>query len=208
MGFVALLLLGLASFGAMVFLGLSRLLWSSVGAALCAGAIGYAWQGRPLLAAVPAHPASTLAAVDPAEIALRDGMFGRYNADTAYLVAADAMTRTGNSDAAARVVMGGLSRIPQSFILWTWAGVTLSAAAGDQVSPPALLAFRQAARLAPEHPAPFYYLGMSYLRAGQWADARRQWLKALSLAPAGTDYRREIGLRIVLLDRFIAADPR
>ena len=76
--------------------------------------------------------------IDPAEIALRDGMFGRYNADTAYLVAADAMTRTGNTDAAARVVMGGLSKIPQSFILWTWAGVTLSAAAGDQVSPTAV----------------------------------------------------------------------
>lgn len=205
MGFVALLLLGIASFGAMVLLRLDRLLWSTVGAALCAGAIGYAWQGRPTLPAATVRSTTRMAPIEPAEIALRDSLLGRYTVDTAYLVAADAMTRSGNTDAAARVVLGGLSRMPQSFILWTWAGVTLSGAAGDQVSPPALLAFRQAARLAPEHPAPPYYLGMSYLRAGQWADARRQWLHALALSPAGTSYRRDIALRLVLLDRFAAA---
>ncbi|MEH3047912.1 tetratricopeptide repeat protein [Sphingomonas adhaesiva] len=203
MGFLALGLLGAGAFGAMLLLGVRRLLWSTVGAALFLGAIGYAWQGRPSLAAAPARHRTTMAAIDPEAIALRDMLLGRYTQDAAYLVAADAMTRSGDTASAARAVMGGLSRLPKSFILWTWAGVTLAADAKDQVTPPALLAFRQAARLAPEHPAPPFYLGMAYVRAGQLAQARPYWRRAVALSPPGTAYRREIAVRLMLLDRFV-----
>lgn len=209
MGFVALLLLGAGAFGALALLRADRALWTLLAAALCLGGAGYAWQGSPLLGARPATPRAEIAPIDPDEIALRDSLLGRYTADTAYLVAADAMTRSGNSRAAARVVLGGLSKLPKSFILWTWAGVTLAADAGDRLSPPALLAFRQAARLAPEHPAPPYYLGMAYLKAGQLAQARALWLRAVALSAPGTDYRRELVRRVLVLDQFIAAgvDP-
>lgn len=204
MGFVALAVLGAGAFGAMLWLGLRRLLWSTVGAALFLGAIGYAWQGRPSLPAAPARARATMAEIDPAEIALRDMLLGRYTQDTAYLVAADAMARSGDTSSAARAVMGGLSRLPRSFILWTWAGVTLAADAKDQVTPPALLAFRQAARLAPEHPAPPFYLGMAYVKAGQLAQARPYWVRAVALSAPGTAYRQEIAVRLVLLDRILA----
>ncbi|MEH3100714.1 tetratricopeptide repeat protein [Sphingomonas adhaesiva] len=204
MGFVALAVLGVGAFGAMVLLGLGRLLWSTVGAALFLGAIGYAWQGRPSLEAAPAQARTTMAEIDPDEIALRDMLLGRYTQDAAYLVAADAMTRSGDTASAARAVMGGLSRLPRSFILWTWAGVTLAADAKDQVTPPALLAFRQAARLAPEHPAPRYYLGLAYVRAGDAAEAQRYWRRALALSPPGSAYGREIAARLALVDRFLA----
>ncbi|MBB3346006.1 hypothetical protein [Sphingomonas sp. BK069] len=209
MGFVALLLLGAGAFGALALLRADRALWTLLAAALCLGGAGYAWQGSPLLGVRPATPRTEIAPIDPDEIALRDSLLGRYTADTAYLVAADAMTRSGNSRAAARVVLGGLSKLPKSFILWTWAGVTLAAEAGDRLSPPALLAFRQAARLAPEHPAPPYYLGMAYLKAGQLAQARALWLHAVALSAPGTDYRRELVRRVLVLDQFIAAgvDP-
>ncbi|MEH3123981.1 MAG: hypothetical protein PGN16_18775 [Sphingomonas phyllosphaerae] len=209
MGFVALLLLAAAAFAAMAFwLRVDRLLWSMLGAALCLGGVGYAWQGRPMLgAAAPQHPTTT-SPIDVEEVQLRDSMFGRFNADTAYLVAADAMTRSGNDDAAARVVLGGLSKMPQSFILWTWAGVTLAAQAEHRVSPPALLAFRQAARLAPEHPAPPYYLGFAYLEAGDLEKARALWMRAVSLSPEGTPYRTEIARRLAVLDRLIAIRDR
>lgn len=205
MGIVALLLLGGVAFAAIAFLfRVDRMLWSMIGAALCLGGAGYAWQGRPALPAAPARQIATTAPIDPEEIALRDQLFGRYNADTAYLVAADAMTRSGDDDAAARVVLGGLSKMPQSFILWTWAGVTLAADAGHQVSPPALLAFRQAGRLAPEHPAPPYYMGFAYVQAGQFTQARTLWARAVALSPEGTPYRAEIARRLGLLERLIA----
>lgn len=204
MGFVALAVLGLAAFGAMWWLKLDRALWSTVGAALFLGAIGYAWQGRPLLAAAPVQHRATTTAIVPDEIAMRDMLFGRYTQDSAYIMAADAMTRSSDSSAAARAVLGGLSRLPRSFMLWTWAGVTLAADADDQMTPPALLAFRQAARLAPDHPAPPYYLGLTYIRAGQLAPARAAWTHALALSPEGADYRREIAIRLAVLDRLIA----
>ena len=205
MGFVSLALVGAAAFAALVWLGVGRALWSLVGAALFLGAAGYAWQGRPLMPAAPARPARAAAAIDPAAIALRETLLGRYTADAAYLVAADAMTRAGDTRAAARVTMAGVRKLPRSFILWTWAGVTLAADAADQVTPPALLAFRQAARLAPEHPAPPFYTGMAYVRAGQFAQARTYWRRALALSPAGTSYRREIALRLALLERLLAS---
>ncbi|WP_394648225.1 tetratricopeptide repeat protein [uncultured Sphingomonas sp.] len=206
MGFVALLLLGGAAFAGMaLLLRVDRVLWSMLGAALCLGGVGYAWQGRPMLAAASPQRSSSTPPIDVEETQLRDSMFGRFNADTAYLVAADAMTRSGNDDAAARVVLGGLSKLPQSFILWTWAGVTLAADAGHRVSPPALLAFRQAARLAPEHPAPPYYLGFAYLESGDLAKTRALWSRAVALSPEGTWYRIEIARRLALIDRLIAA---
>jgi tetratricopeptide (TPR) repeat protein len=207
MGFVALAVLGIGAFGAMALLGVVRPLWSMVGAALFMGATGYAWQGRPMLPAVPATPRSDKIAFEPEALALRESLLGRYTADATYVTAAEAMTRDGDQRAAAQVVLGGLSKYPRSFILWTWAGTTLAAAAGDQVSPPALLAFRQAARLAPEHPAPPFYTGMAYIRAGDFAAARPYWAHALALSPQGTTYRREIGLRLALLDRLLTAVP-
>ncbi|PZQ61096.1 MAG: hypothetical protein DI544_05835 [Sphingomonas taxi] len=205
MGFVALLLLAGGAFAAMaLWLRVDRLLWSTLGAALCIGGIGYAWQGRPLLPAAPARHLTQMASFDADEARLREGLLGKFTADSTYLVAADAMTRTGNDDAAARVVLGGLSRMPRSFILWTWAGTTLAADGGDQVTPPALLAFRQAARLAPEHPAPPYYLGLAYVRAGEFAKARPLWARAVRLSAPGTDYRRELATRLMLLNRLIA----
>ena len=137
-------------------------------------------------------------------LALRESLLGRYTADNAYITAADAMMRAGDPAAASRVVLSGIGRMPDSFILWTWAGVTLSAAAGGQLSPPALLAFRKAGQLAPNHPAPPFYLGLSYVRAGDFATARPLWARAVAMSTPGTQYRQEIAMRLALLDRLLA----
>ena len=205
MGFVALALLGIGAFAALVLLRLDRILWSLAGAALFLGAAGYAWQGRPSLPAVPARTQVAMQPIDPQAIALRDSLLGRYTTDTAYIIASDAMTRVGDRQAAARVMLGATAKLPRSFIAWTWLGTTLAAEAGDQVSPPALLAFRRAGQLAPEHPAPPFYLGMAYVRAGEFRSARPYWARALALSPQGTSYRREIALRLALLDRLLAS---
>lgn len=205
MGFVMLALVGAAAFAMLVWLKLPRMLWSLGGAALFLGAAGYAWQGRPLLPASAARTTLAPRPMEPEAIALRESMLGRFTADTAYIGAADGMARIGETRLAARVMLGGVSKLPRSFILWTWLGTTLAADAGDRVSPPALLAFRQAARLAPEHPAPPFYLGMAYVRAGEFGTARTYWRRALALSPAGTSYRREIALRLALLERLLAS---
>ncbi len=203
-GWVWLLLFALATLGGLVALGVRRRLWSMVGAALMLGAAGYALQGRPSLGAHPAIPDTSVASDDVATIELRDRMLGRYSGDGAYLVAADAMTRAGDRAAAVNVILGGIGRIPESVLLWTGLGTALAAHDGNQVSPPALFAFQQAARLSPRHPAPPFFLGQAYVRTGDFATARRYWARALALTPDKASYRHEIATRLVLLDRFLA----
>lgn len=203
-GFVALAVIGALTFGAMVLLRLPRLLWSFAGAALFLGAAGYAWQGRPALAASPAKPTADPVAIDPESIVLRERLMGRFTADTAYLVASDAMLRAGDRRAAAQVVLGGVRAIPRSFILWTQLGTNLAILDG-QVSPAAKLAFARALQLAPEHPAPPYYAAMAYVRTGDLPAARGWLARAVALSREGTEYRRQIAGQLMLLDRYMAA---
>jgi len=195
-------------FAALVALRVARALWSLIGAALFLGAAGYAWQGRPLLASADARPRIDASPIEPEMIALRASLLGSYTQDAAYLIASDAMARSGDPQAAAQVMLGAVRKLPNSFIAWTWLGTTLAGISNGSgagpVQPPALLAFRRAAQLAPEHPAPPFYAGLAYVRAGDFTTARAYWRRAYALSPQGTDYRREIGLRLALLERLVA----
>lgn len=207
-GYLTLALFGLLAFSALVIFRLPRVLWSIAGAALFLGAAGYAWQGRPGLAAHPATPTTEPIAVEPGVIALRDRMIGRYTADTAYVMASDAMLRTGDTAAATQVVLGGIRAIPGSYIMWTQLGTNLALHDGNQMSPPALAAFRQAIRLAPRHPAPVYYMGLAYVRAGNLPAARPLWKRAALLSAPGSDYGKEIVRQLIMLDRVLALPLR
>ena len=204
-GFVALALIGAASFAALAALRLPRALWSFAGAALFLGAAGYAWQGQPGLPAIPAIERVDPEPVPPAAVMLREQLMGRFTADTAYIVASEAMLRAGNRRAATQVVFGGVRALPRSFILWTQLGTVLTIHDGDQVSPAAEMAFRRAMQLAPDHPAPVYYAGLAYLRSGDTARARRLMARAAALSTPGTGYGRTIATQVALLDRYIAA---
>jgi tetratricopeptide (TPR) repeat protein len=204
MGFVALGVIALLAFAALVLLKLPRGLWMLAGAAMFLGAAGYAWQGRPALAAVPAKPVSDPGAVEPEMVVLREMLLGRLSADASYIVASEAMTRVGEPKAAAQAILGGLHKMPRSFVLWTALGTTLAANDDDQMSPSALFAFQQATRLAPDNPAPPFYAGLAYIRSGDFARGRRLWLRAISLSPNDAPYRREIAVRLAVLDQFAA----
>ena len=93
--------------------------------------------------------------------------------------------------------------MPESVSLWTVLGSTLARHDADQVSPPALFAFQQAARLSPDHPGPPFFLGLAYVRAGNLAAARVPWARALALSPATAPYRAPIAERLALLDRYL-----
>jgi len=208
MGWIALILIAVAAMAALALLRVDRLLWSMVGAALMLGAAGYAWQGSPTLPASPARPDAARMADDPSLIELRERMLGRFTADSAYLIASDAMARSGDRRSAVRAILGGLNRYPQSIMLWTGLGTALASHDANVVSPPALFAFRQAIRIAPEHPAPYFFLGLAYVRATDYPAARRAWAKALALSPERASYRRDVAVRLALLDRLLDAQPQ
>lgn len=204
MGWLTLFLLIGTVFCALVLLGLRRPLWSLAGAALMIGATGYALQGSPAVPGQAARPDLNVDPADPGLIALRDRMLGHWTAQGAYVVAADAMTRVGDRRAAVQAVLGGIRRYPDNLLLWVALGTTLAAHDGNRVSPPALFAFRQALRLAPEHPAPPFFLGLAYIRAGEFAKARPLWARAVALSPADAGYRAQIAERLQLLDMYLA----
>lgn len=204
MGFVALLLLIAAALGGMALLGLRRPLWSLGGAALMLGATGYALQGRPFAPEQPPRPVSAAGVVDPGLVELRERMLGRLTGDWSYLVAADAMRRAGEEKLAVQAILGGIRRVPNSLMLWVGLGEALAEHDGGRVSPSALFAFQQAMRISPNHPAPPFFLGLAYVKAGDFAAARPLWARALALCPPGVSYRQDIAIRLALLDRFLA----
>ncbi|MBY0582074.1 MAG: hypothetical protein K2P68_04040 [Sphingomonas sp.] len=203
MGWVVLILLGLAVAAGLWLLGVPRLLWTSVGAALMLAATGYVLQGSPDVAEHAATPATESVRIDADDIELRDEMFGTFHNGISYLGAADALIRAGQPRTAAQAALGGVRRYPNNAALWTELGSTLSASDGGAVSPSALFAFTQAKRLAPGHPAPYYFLGLAYLSGGQLQAARDQWTRALRLTPANAAYRGKIIERLQLIDQFI-----
>lgn len=203
MGFVWLFVVGGAVAALLWRLGLPRLVWSMAGAAVMLGATGYALQGRPLLGGAPREAGERLIDVEQGLIELRGDLFGRYTRESTYLIAADALTRSGDTEAAVQVELGGIRNDPQSAMLWTGLGDTLARHDGDQVSPPALFAFQQAMRLAPRHPGPPFFLGLAYVRAQRLAEAAPYWHRALALCPPAAPYRVAIAQRVVLLDTYL-----
>ena len=204
MGWLMLALIGVAAFLALWLGGVARSLWTFVGAALMLGATGYALQQR---ASVPGHPVESFAEpiqLNPVMIELRDSMLGRFTGDGAYLVAADGMTRSGDTRSAVQAVLGGIRKYPKSLTLWTGLGMAYAQHDGS-VSPAALFAFRHAAHLAPSHPAPPYFLGLAYINSGQFAVARPYWARALALTPPGLSYRNQIADQLKQLDAYLAA---
>ncbi len=205
MGWVMLAGIGAVIVGALVALGVPRLVWTSVGAALMLAATGYAVQGSPTLPESPAKPAAAAVAIQPEEFKLRDEMFGSYHNGTAYLGAADAMMSAGEPRTAARAALGGVQEHPDNAALWTELGTALALSDGGTVSPAAGFAFDQAIRLSPAHPAPHYFLGLALIMSGRVQGGREQWIEAYRLAPANAAFRVTLAERLQRLDQFLQA---
>lgn len=208
MGWIALISIGAAVFGALWALGLPRSLWSFAGAALMLGAAGYALQARPDLPGAPVEAAKKALADDPMLRDLRSAMFGRFTSIDNYFFASDALMRSGDPERAAKFMLAGVRSSPRDAALWTWLGIALTEADGRTVSPAAAVAFRRAIALSPKHPGPRFFYGLAHVRAGQFAAARPLWADALKLTPATTSYRNDIATRLALLDRFLELQAR
>ena len=203
MGWVALALIGVASAALLWRLGVPRSLWSFAGAALMLGATGYALQGKPMLPDRPTEAAKLAGVVDPAMSELRLRMFGKFTYAEPFFVANDALLRSGAKGAAVSLMLGGINSANQNAALWTGLGQAY-VAHDNSVSPAARFAFDQAMRLAPEHPGPPFFLGMAYAESGDLPEARKWWIRAYRLTPEHTGYREEVGVRLMLLDRYLA----
>jgi cytochrome c-type biogenesis protein CcmH len=205
MGWLILFGIALAA-GLLLWLtGFPRKLWTVAATALMLAAAGYAWQGSPGLAGHQVSAVQAKGEIDPEVIAIRDAMFGQFNFTWASFMRADAMTRIGARDTAARAMILTVRQAPGDAGAWAWLGIKLAENDGGQVSPAAKFAFDRALWLAPQHPGPPFFYGLALIREGKFAEARPYWAKAVELAPAKASYRGQLLMRLLLLDRFLQA---
>lgn len=183
-------------------------LWTVPAMAVMLAAAGYAWQGQPGLQDHPVEGAASVRPLDPDLIATREGLFGRFNFDYSYFMAADAMTRAGAPQLAATVMLGAVRKAPNDVGLWAGLGLALAEHDGDQLSPAARYAFDKAETLAPNHPGPPFYRGVALARAGDRDAARQAWGKALRLTSATASYRDDMVGVMLKLDPELAAAAR
>lgn len=185
--------------------GYPRKLWMVPASALMLAAAGYSWSGMPGLAGRPvaAHaPDPASVDPDPGLSDVRGKLYGIANYSTTYFVASEAMARRGKADQAVTVLLGGTRSVPRDGGLWAALGLALTMRDGA-VSPPAQLAFDRGFALWPEHPGPWFYLGLARLHAGQLGDARAAWRRAIALSPSDAPYRADFVARMAILDRMI-----
>lgn len=175
-----------------------------VGAAMFIAVAGYAWQGSPGLSGKPTPPADMAKMPDSDFAQEREKLLSRFGADADVLGTADAFHRQGLNLYAIGIIKGALEKRPNSAELWVGLGNAFFIHGGNQMSPAAQLAFQRAQAIAPEHPGPRFFLGLSYAQAGQLDQAETVWRQLLDSAPPGAPWRNDIEERLVELERFKA----
>lgn len=158
----------------------------ALSAALAVGVAGYAYAGRPDLKAAPAPVVAPNPDLTPEAEKASKALLENFGDVRAWLTLSDALIRAGRTETAVAALESGLEAIPGNADLWVQLGVALVAHANGEVVPAARLAFDRASRLAPDHPAPSYFLGLAWLQSGETERALETWraLKARSTADA------------------------
>jgi cytochrome c-type biogenesis protein CcmH len=158
----------------------------AVALALGVGLGGYAMMGSPELKAQPAPARVENPDLTPEAEKASKQLLENFGDVRAWLTLSDALIRAGRTETAVYTLDSGLEAIPGNADLWVQLGVALVAHANGEVVPAARLAFDRASRLAPDHPAPSYFLGLAWMQSGQTDKALETWraLKARSTPDA------------------------
>jgi cytochrome c-type biogenesis protein CcmH/NrfG len=172
-----------------------------VAAALLFACAGYAWQGHPDLASQPRHPAEREGTSESAFTAMRGEMLGRFDAADRWLTISEAYLRDGDTRGAADLLHAALRQHPGNATLWIGYGNALVLHGNGLMSPAAEMAYQRAAQLAPNHPAPRFFYGLSLAQAGRLDDAERVWRALLAASPPSAKWREQVQAQIDLLER-------
>lgn len=174
------------------------------GAALLMGAAGYALQGRPGLPSAPADSASEHQVVPLSQA--RHAFFGNFAGEESWLTMSEALARDGDTEDAVGILRNAVTRYPGNVQLWIGLGNALVDHAHG-LTPPAALAYKRAAALAPDHPAPPFFYGLALARSGDTRGALMLWQKILAKAPADANWRPLVAGGIAALNGQVPVQP-
>lgn len=170
-------------------------------AAVMLGLAGYALQGSPSLpgkpVAAPAEPEGFGEAITDQ----RRGMADRFGPAAQWLGMSDGFARTGKTALAAQTLEKGLAKYPDNVDLWVGLGNALVAHGGGAMSPAAALAFDEAAKRDPSHPAPSFFAGLAMAQGGDLKGAEAVWSQLLERSSPDAPWRADLEMRLAQLRR-------
>ncbi|WP_336986846.1 tetratricopeptide repeat protein [Altererythrobacter aquiaggeris] len=203
---IALISMALLVFGSAVyFLDLPRSLWAMFGTVMALGLAGYALQGSPLQPGAPAAVGGKAAHNGEALVTARREMLDDGYPPSRFVTIADGFARKGQFADAAGLLQGAVAQNPGDSEAWLAMAIALVEHAEGQVSPAALDAFSRAIETRSDSPAPGYFLGIAYLRAGDPLRTRAIWGEMLARTPDDAPWRGDLQFRIARLDELLAA---
>ena len=169
------------------------------GAAIMLGLAGYALQGSPSLPGKPVAAPEEPEGFGDAITDQRQGMAERFGPAAQWLGMSDGFARTGKTELAAKTLEKGLDKYPDNVDLWVGLGNALAAHSGGAMSPEAALAFDEAARRDPSHPAPPFFAGLALAQGGDLKGAETVWSQLLARSPADAPWRPDLEMRLAQL---------
>jgi cytochrome c-type biogenesis protein CcmH/NrfG len=179
---------------------IARPMLMPVAATILLGLTGYVLQGQPDFAGTPVASAEP-DDKDFGEPLNRDNaqMSERFGPGGSYLGMADSFMRRGKTELAAGTLAAGLKKYPDSVDMWVAYGNALVAHGGGAVTPAAALAFEEAARREPGHPAPQFFMGLALAQSGDLAGAEANWRALLSRTPPDAPWRADLEERLAMV---------
>lgn len=176
-------------------------------ATLLFGLAGYAWQGSPGLPAAPGTVAASPPGLDELYIKSRRAFYDATSLPSRFLITSDAFARRGDQGNAAAFANNAIRENPGDSEAWTALGNALVEHADGHLTPAAVLAFREGARVAPGDPAPPFFLGFAILRDGDPQQALAIWKELLKKAPENAHWRPDLLERVARLEGLLSS-PR
>lgn len=180
--------------------------WTSLAAALVLGLAGYALQASPHLAGAPTANRATAPGERLDLIEIRRELSGSDERQPSNaMILADAMTRQGQNGNAATILGGAVREQPEDAEAWLALGNALVEHAEGRRTRPAMLAYRRAEAIDPDGLGPAYFLGLTFIRDGQFGQTRSLWAEALAEKPEDAPGRRTMTEQLARLDQLLAA---
>lgn len=178
-----------------------------LGAAVMLGLAGYALHGKPSL---PGKPVVVAKEQEGFGEELKDrqrGMADRFGPASMWISMSDGFMRTGKTELAAQTLQKALLKYPDNVDLWVGLGNALVAHGGGMMSPASALAFEQAAKREPNHPAPPFFAGLAMAQSGDFAGADRIWSALLQRSPENAPWAEDLRMRLAQLHQAMGKTP-